>query len=60
VQFWAANTGLLGMLLFYALGIYNPSEAFRALTAAFGGLEVFSIVLFLYNMLATLLPKAGN
>jgi cbb3-type cytochrome oxidase subunit 1 len=58
LQFWTANAGLIGMLLFYALGVYNPSDAFRTLTAAFGALEVFSIALFLYNMLATLLPKA--
>jgi cbb3-type cytochrome oxidase subunit 1 len=58
LQFWAANAGLIGMLLFYAIGVYNPSDAFRTLTAAFGALEAFSIALFLYNMLATLLPKA--
>jgi len=60
IQFWAANIGLLGMLLFYALGVYNPSDPLRTLTAAFGALEVFSIVLFFYNMLATLLPKAEH
>lgn len=60
LQFWAANIGLLGMLLFYALGVYNPSDALRTLTVAFGAIEALSIALFLYNMLATLLPKAGH
>ncbi len=60
LQFWAANIGLLGMLLFYALGVYNPSDALRTLTVAFGATEALSIALFLYNMLATLLPKAGH
>jgi hypothetical protein len=60
LQFWTANVGLLGMLLFYAMGVYNPSQTFRTLSVAFGAVEVFSIVLFLYNMLATLLPKAAH
>jgi len=60
LQFWAANIGLLGMLLFYALGVYNPSHALRTLTVAFGAIEALSIALFLYNMLATLLPKAAH
>ena len=60
LQFWAANIGLLGMLLFYALGVYHPSDALRTLTVAFGATEALSIALFLYNMLATLLPKAGH
>ncbi|MGE5300661.1 MAG: hypothetical protein ACM3MB_06815 [Acidobacteriota bacterium] len=60
LQFWAANIGLMGMLIFYALGVYNPSDALRTLTVAFGAIEALSIALFLYNMLATLLPKAGH
>ena len=56
LQFWAANTGLIGMLAFYTLNIYKPTETFNYGTIAFGGLEVFSIALFFYNMLATLLP----
>jgi cbb3-type cytochrome oxidase subunit 1 len=60
LQFWTANIGLLGMLLFYAAGVYNPSDGLTTLTMAFGALEVLSIALFLYNMLATLLPKAGQ
>ena len=60
LQFWIANIGLLGMILFYALGVYTPSDALKTLTVVFGALEVFSIALFLYNMLATLLPKAAH
>ncbi len=60
LQFWTANIGLIGMLLFYALQVYNQSQAFKMVSVAFGGVEVFSIVLFLYNMLATLLPKTAH
>lgn len=56
LQFWAANIGLLGMLAFYSLNIYTPAAVFKSGAMAFGGLEVFSISLFFYNMLATLLP----
>jgi cbb3-type cytochrome oxidase subunit 1 len=57
MQFWAANLGLIGMLLFYTVNIYTPEPVYRIGTVVFGGLEVFSIALFFYNMLATLLPK---
>ncbi len=60
LQFWTANIGLIGMLLFYALGVYNPSQAYKMLSVTFGVVEVFSIALFLYNMMATLLPKAAH
>lgn len=60
LQFWTANIGLIGMLLFYALGAYNLSTALKTASVAFGAVEVFSVVLFLYNMLATLLPKAAH
>jgi cbb3-type cytochrome oxidase subunit 1 len=56
LQFWTANTGLIGMLFFYSLNIYTPNSAYNIASMAFGGLEVFSIGLFFYNMLATLLP----
>ena len=56
LQFWAANIGLIGMLAFYTLNIYTPIAIFNSGAIAFGGLEVFSIALFFYNMLATLLP----
>jgi len=56
LQFWAANIGLIGMLVFYTLNIFTPTKTFNSISIAFGGLEVFSIALFFYNMLATLLP----
>ncbi|GBD99527.1 cytochrome C and Quinol oxidase polypeptide I [bacterium BMS3Abin07] len=57
-QFWFANIGLIGMVVFYTANIYNPARIYKTLTVASGILEVFSIVLFFYNMLATILPKA--
>jgi cbb3-type cytochrome oxidase subunit 1 len=56
LHFWTANIGLVGMLLFYVMNIYTPNPAYNTLAISFGVLEVFSIVLFFYNMLATLLP----
>ncbi len=56
VQFWAANTGLIVMLLFYTLNVYSPSSGFVSLSVAGGVLELISIVLFFYNMAKTLLP----
>jgi hypothetical protein len=60
VQFWTANIGLIGMLCFYALGVYNPVPAYNTLAVIFGVVELLSIVLFFYNMLATLLPKTAH
>ena len=57
LQFWTANLGLIGMLFFYTMNVYNPEPLYNIGTVAFGGLEVFSIALFFCNMLATLLPK---
>ena len=59
LQFWTANIGLLGMLGFYLAAYYEPpAGTYRMLSSAFGGLEVFSIALFVYNMAATLYTKA--
>jgi cbb3-type cytochrome oxidase subunit 1 len=55
-QFWTANIGLMVMLLFYTINIYNPSNALVAVTVAAGVLELVSIFLFFYNMLKTLMP----
>jgi cbb3-type cytochrome oxidase subunit 1 len=58
VQFWLANIGLVGMLLFYVVADANPGVGlYVGLSAAFGALEALSIFLFFYNMLATLLAK---
>lgn len=59
-QFWAANIGLIGMLAFYTLDVTGQSQSFKALTVGFGAIEVLSIGLFFYNMLATLLPKTAS
>lgn len=58
LQFWLANIGIVGMLLFYTLGVYNQTDSYRGITAAFGVVEAVSIFLFFYNMVATLYSKA--
>ncbi len=59
IQFWLANIGLIGMLLFYTLGSYDPGAGiYTGLTAAFGFIEAVSIFLFFYNMLATIYAKS--
>lgn len=58
MQFWLANIGLIGMLLFSVASLYNPEAGlYRGLSVAFGFAEVFSIFLFFYNMFVTLFPK---
>lgn len=57
-QFYLANIGLIGMLLFYTMQINNPEIVlYRALSVASGIVEALAIFLFFYNMLATLLSK---
>ncbi len=59
VQFWLANLGLIGLAISYTLGTYYfDAGIYRTLTVLSGLIEVFSILLFFYNMLATLLAKA--
>ena len=55
-QFWLANIGLIVMLVFYTMNVYNPSQAFVAVTVLAGVLELVSIFLFFYNMLKTMMP----
>ncbi|GMT47203.1 MAG: hypothetical protein IEMM0007_0769 [bacterium] len=58
VQFWLANLGLIGLATFYTLGTYySDAGIYRTLTVISGLIEVFAILLFFYNMLATLLAK---
>lgn len=58
VHFWLANIGLIGMLLFAALGIYSREPGlYNTLAVVFGIIESFSIGLFFYNMFATLFAK---
>ncbi|HAK87708.1 MAG TPA: hypothetical protein DHV16_08875 [Nitrospiraceae bacterium] len=57
-QFYLANIGLIGMLLFYTMQMNNPENAlYRGLSVASGIMETVSIFLFFYNMLATLFSK---
>ena len=57
-QFWLANIGLIGMLLFYVLYTGQPeTKLYLDLSAVFGGIETLSIFLFFYNMLGTLMAK---
>jgi hypothetical protein len=60
LQFWLANLGLVGMVVFYSLNVYYPLPVHHELAAGFGALEVLSILLFLYNMMATLLPASSH
>ncbi len=57
VQFYLGNLSLVGMLLFYALNAYGPSDTYRQLTVLFGAIQAVTVFLFFYNMLMTLLPK---
>ncbi|KWT86732.1 cbb3-type cytochrome c oxidase subunit I [Candidatus Magnetominusculus xianensis] len=57
-QFWLANIGLIGMVICYTISTYSGAEGgLRILGAVFGLMEAASIMLFVYNMLATLVPK---
>jgi len=57
VQFILSNLSLVVMLVFYALNVYNPSDLFRTIAVASGAVQAFTIFLFFYNMLMTLLTK---
>ncbi len=53
-QFWLANIGLVGLLIFLGLGAYVSFDGLRVLQAVFGATLALSIYLFVYNMLRTL------
>jgi len=57
VQFYLANLSLVVMLVFYTLNTYSPSALYRTITVASGAVQAFTIFLFFYNMLMTLLTK---
>ena len=57
IQFYLANISLVSMLLFYTLNVYNPSDMYRTITVVAGAVQAFTLFLFLYNMLMTLLTK---
>lgn len=62
-QFWAANIGLVGMVVFYYLLQGSPgSQGYRAVLALSAVVEVLSIFMFFYNMMVTVFapqPKEG-
>jgi cbb3-type cytochrome oxidase subunit 1 len=58
LQFWTSNVGLIGMLLFYTMNVLSPTSSYALFATLFGVVQAFSIGLFFYNMLATLLPAA--
>ncbi len=53
-QFWLANVGLVGLLVFLGWGTYASFDGLRVVQAVFGATLALSIYLFLYNMLRTL------
>jgi len=57
MQFYFANISLVSMLVFYTMNVYTPSELYRTITVISGAVQALTIVLFLYNMLMTLLTK---
>lgn len=58
LQFWVANIGLVGMVVFYAL-LQNDSgnTGYAVMAGVSGGLQVLSSLLFFYNMLTVLMNK---
>lgn len=58
LQFWIANASLITMLLFYSMNVLSPAPSYLTITTLAGAAHAFSIALFFYNMLATLLPAS--
>ena len=57
VQFWLANIGLVGLLIFMGIGAFHGSSAIQAAEAVFGSILAISFYLFIYNMFVTLKGK---
>jgi cytochrome c oxidase cbb3-type subunit 1 len=58
LQFWIANASLVVMLLFYSMNVLSPTASYAMITTLAGAVHAFSIGIFFYNMLATLLPAS--
>ena len=59
LQFWVANAGLIGMVVFYTLLQGSPGNSSYGLLAGISGvLQVFSSLLFFYNMWTVLFAKS--
>ncbi len=57
VQFYLSNISLALLMIFYSINAFSPSGTFGILTVAFGIIQAFTVFLFFYNMLMTLLTK---
>ena len=53
IQFWIANIGLIGMVIFYTLSFYGIGKMTETLLVLFGIVTALSILLFIINLLAT-------
>ncbi len=53
-QLWAANVGLVGLMVFMGIGAYVTSSVFTPIEAVFGALLGLSVLMYIYNMLRTL------
>ena len=41
IQFWTANIGLIGMLVFYSLHTYYPALSYKVISVSFGIVRSF-------------------
>ena len=53
VQFWTANIGLIGMVIFYTISLYFGGRLTDYLLLLFGIVMAVSIFLFVINLLVT-------
>ncbi len=54
VQFWTAQVGLIGLLIFMAVQAYQPFVGIEFVLAVFGATLALSVFLFIYNIWLTL------
>lgn len=53
-QFWLANIGLIGLLVFMGIGAFSSLDGLNVLLGIFGALLALSVYLFVYNLTRTL------
>ncbi len=56
-QFWLANVGLVGLVIFMGIGVYTSFNGLVIMQVIFGSILVLSIYLFVYNMMKTLIIR---
>ena len=56
-QFWLANVGLVGLLVFLGVGAYTSFSGLRVIQAVFGAVLALSSFLFVYNMFRSMVGK---